>query len=233
MPSHQMLPVRDSGLSNSKACLTCQALLAKITFTTDRDALNGADLIVEAIIEDLPLKERLYADLGQRCKQSTVFASNTSSLSITQMALASRRPAQFVGLHFFNPVQVMRLVEVIRTDYTDPAVFDRTAAWVEDIGKVRERTVARRERRGTRADEGRPGNRIDAPSLVRDDSERLKSFPNLARRAQVGVQCRDTPGFIVNRLLVPSLVQAMLLVERGDASVKDVDLSMKLGAGHP
>lgn len=161
-----------------------EALLDKITFTTDRDALNSADLIVEAIIEDMELKKQLYADLGERCKKSTVFASNTSSLSITQMASASQRPTQFVGLHFFNPVQVMKLVEIIRTEHTDPAVFDRTVAWVEKIGKV-------------------------------------------------GVQCRDTPGFIVNRLLVPNLVQAILLVERGDASVKDVDLSMQLGAGHP
>ena len=100
------------------------------------------------------------------------------------MALASNRPELFVGVHFFNPVQLMKLVEVIRTDHTNEEVFDKTMKWVQDIGKV-------------------------------------------------GVKCRDTPGFIVNRLLVPNLVQAILLVERGDATTKDVDLSMQLGAGHP
>jgi len=100
------------------------------------------------------------------------------------MAMASGRPNKFVGVHFFNPVQIMKLVEVIRTDHTDPEVFDQCMQWVSDINKV-------------------------------------------------GVKCRDTPGFIVNRLLVPNLMQAIALVERGDASVKDVDLSMQLGAGHP
>lgn len=161
-----------------------EALLGRITYTTDRDALNDADLIVEAIIENMDLKKALYADLGARCKPSTVFASNTSSLSITQMALASGRPEKFVGVHFFNPVQLMKLVEVVRTEYTDAVAFDDVIEWVGRIGKV-------------------------------------------------GVKCRDTPGFIVNRLLVPSLMQAMSLVERGDASVADVDLSMQLGAGHP
>lgn len=160
------------------------ALVNKITFTTDRDALNDVDLVVEAVIENLDLKKSLYSDLGERCKPETVFASNTSSLSITQMAMASGRPENFVGVHFFNPVQLMKLVEVIRTDRTDDVVFDRTLEWVERIGKV-------------------------------------------------GVTCRDTPGFIVNRLLVPNLVQAILLVERGDATTRDVDLSMQLGAGHP
>jgi len=160
------------------------SVMDKITFTNDRDALNDVDLIVEAIIENIDLKKDLYSDLGDRCKPSTIFASNTSSLSITQMALASHRPSQFVGIHFFNPVQLMKLVEVVKTEHTSDAVFDTTMEWVEQIGKV-------------------------------------------------GVKCRDTPGFIVNRLLVPNLVQAMLLVERGDASVRDVDLSMKLGAGHP
>lgn len=161
-----------------------EALMGKITFTLDRDALADTDMIVEAIIENMDLKKSLYADLGARCKPTTVFASNTSSLSITQMALSSGRPNKFVGVHFFNPVQIMKLVEVVRTDHTDKAVFDSVLEWVEHIGKV-------------------------------------------------GVSCKDTPGFIVNRLLVPNLMQAIALVERGDASTKDVDLSMQLGAGHP
>jgi len=160
------------------------SLMKKITFTTDRHDLHDVDFIVEAIIENMDLKKRLYSDLGKECKPSTVFASNTSSLSITQMAVASGRPENFVGVHFFNPVQIMKLVEVIRTEYTSVEVFDKTVAWVGDIGKV-------------------------------------------------AVKCRDTPGFIVNRLLVPSLMQAILLLERGDATTHDIDVSMQLGAGHP
>lgn len=155
-----------------------------IHFTTNVDDLNQVDCIVEAIIENMDLKKDLYSTLGKNCKPSTIFASNTSSLSITEMSLASGRPEQFVGVHFFNPVQIMKLVEVIYTPYTDPLVFDACFKWAEDIGKV-------------------------------------------------AVRCGDTPGFIVNRLLVPSLMQAMLMVDRNDATVKDIDLSLKLGAGHP
>lgn len=159
-------------------------LMNKIIFTTDRGALSDTDFIVEAIIENMDLKKNLYSQLGKECQPNTVFASNTSSLSITEMALASGRPDKFVGVHFFNPVQIMKLVEIIRTEYTSMEVFDKTVAWVGDIGKV-------------------------------------------------AVKCRDTPGFIVNRLLVPNLMQAILLLERGDATTHDIDISMQLGAGHP
>jgi 3-hydroxyacyl-CoA dehydrogenase len=161
-------------------------ILNNITFTTDIQQLSNSDFIIEAVIENIDLKNELYTSLDKVCKESTIFASNTSSLSITDMAeIMPNRLPQFLGVHFFNPVQVMKLVEVIHTKYTDPAVFDKVYGWVEnDIGKV-------------------------------------------------PVKCGDTPGFIVNRLLVPSLMQAMLMVDRNDASVKDIDLSMKLGAGHP
>lgn len=158
--------------------------LGSINFTTDVTALKDADFIVEAVIENLDLKRDLYTSLGSTCDEKTIFASNTSSLSISEMAQFSGRTDRFVGVHFFNPVQLMKLVEVIRTDETDPAVFERAYNWVSDIGKV-------------------------------------------------AVSCGDTPGFIVNRLLVPSLMQAMLMVDRNDASVKDIDISMQLGAGHP
>jgi len=125
-----------------------------------------------------------YEKLGQIVKPDAIFASNTSSLPITKMAIASGRADRFVGLHYFNPVQLMRLTEVIKTDYTDPAVFALTKAWSDSLGKV-------------------------------------------------SVCCGDTPGFIVNRLLVPALAQAVLMAERGDASVGDIDASMQLGAGHP
>lgn len=159
-------------------------LMSNITFTTNLDDLKNTDLIVEAVIEKLDLKKDLYENLGQLCDPKTVFASNTSSLKISDMAAFSGRADRFVGIHFFNPVQVMKLVEVIQTDRTDPQVFEDVYHWVESIKKV-------------------------------------------------PVRCGDTPGFIVNRLLVPSLLQAMLLVERGDASIRDTDLSMQLGAGHP
>ena len=158
--------------------------LGSIKYTTDPSDLSDTDFIVEAVIENMDLKKDLYGSLGGVCKPETIFASNTSSLSITEMAEISGRADKFVGVHFFNPVQIMKLVEVIKTDHTDPAVFDKAYSWVGDIGKV-------------------------------------------------AVTCRDTPGFIVNRLLVPSLMQAILMLERGDASCKDIDISMKLGAGHP
>lgn len=159
-------------------------ILSSIKYTTDPSDLANTDFLVEAVIENMDLKKDLYTTLGNICKPDAIFASNTSSLSITEMAELSGRPDKFVGVHFFNPVQIMKLVEVIKTNHTDPAVFDQAFQWAEDIGKV-------------------------------------------------AVKCGDTPGFIVNRLLVPSLMQAMLMVDRNDASIKDIDLALKLGAGHP
>jgi len=158
--------------------------VGKIEFTTDVDALKDVDFIVEAVVEDIDLKRDLYTTLGDLCKPETIFASNTSSLSIAEMAGFSKRPDRFLGVHFFNPVQLMKVVEVIKTNETDPIVLERGVKWVEEIGKV-------------------------------------------------SVLCDDTPGFIVNRILVPSLMQAMALVDRKEASVKDVDVAMKLGCGHP
>jgi 3-hydroxyacyl-CoA dehydrogenase len=172
--------VANEKLTNEQA----DAHLNRITFTTDITLLTDADFIVEAVIENLQLKKDLYGRLGEICEPKTIFASNTSSLSISEMASFSGRPENFVGVHFFNPVQIMKLVEVIKTDKTDQVVFDKAYQWVTDIGKV-------------------------------------------------PVSCGDTPGFIVNRLLVPSLMQAMLLLDRKDASVRDIDVSMQLGAGHP
>ena len=171
----------------SKGKITAEegaAVQGKILYTTDITEFQKADLIVEAVIENLDLKRDLYTKLSAVCQESTIFASNTSSLSIAEMASFSNRPQKFVGIHFFNPVQLMKLVEVIRTEQTDPAVVERVTQWVRDIGKV-------------------------------------------------PVSCGDTPGFIVNRLLVPSLMQAMAMAQRGDATVADIDTSMVLGAGHP
>lgn len=158
--------------------------IGRITYTTDMNALSNVDLVVEAVIENMDLKRTIYTGLSDICKPDTIFASNTSSLSITEMAEISNRPEKFVGLHFFNPVQMMKLVEVIRTTHTDPAVFDQAYQWATGLGKT-------------------------------------------------AVRCGDTPGFIVNRLLVPSLIQAMLMVDRADASIQDIDLALQLGASHP
>jgi len=158
--------------------------MGKIEFTTNVDALSDADFIVEAVVENIDLKKDLYTTLGNICRPETIFASNTSSLSIGEMAAFSGRPDKFLGVHFFNPVQIMKVVEVIKTDATDPVVLEKGLKWVEEIGKV-------------------------------------------------SVVCDDTPGFIVNRILVPMLMQSMTLIDRQVASVKDVDAAMKLGCGHP
>ncbi|MFT5051682.1 MAG: 3-hydroxyacyl-CoA dehydrogenase, partial [Chlamydiales bacterium] len=126
----------------------------------------------------------LFTKLGAVCKPETIFASNTSSFPISEMGVASGRPQRMVGLHFFNPVQLMRLVEVVRTDATDEDVFAATRAFGEACRKV-------------------------------------------------PVSCKDTPGFVVNRLLVPYMVQSLLMLERGDASKEDIDAAMQFGCGHP
>ncbi|KCV69528.1 3-hydroxyacyl-CoA dehydrogenase [Fonticula alba] len=162
-------------------------IMSRIHMSTEPDAaIREADLIIEAIAENLPAKLSLFQKADQLARPDAVFVSNTSSLSIAEMsqATSASRRAHFAGLHFFNPVPVMGLVEVIHTADTEPATLDRLRTLCKAIGK-------------------RP------------------------------VSCRDTPGFIVNRLLVPYLFEAVRMLERGDASVPDIDASMKLGAGHP
>jgi 3-hydroxyacyl-CoA dehydrogenase len=157
---------------------------ARITGTLAKADLADCDLVVEAIVENLDVKKTLFAELGKLCKPETIFASNTSSFPIAAMAEASGRPSRFVGLHFFNPVQLMKLVEVVRTDKTDAAVFEAARAFGVACGKT-------------------------------------------------AIACKDTPGFVVNRLLVPYMSQALLMLERGDASAEDIDIAMKLGTGYP
>jgi len=156
----------------------------RITPTTKMADLANCDLVIEATTENLKLKHDVLGALNAIVKPSCIFASNTSSLSITEIANGTGRPQNTVGLHFFNPVQIMKLVEVIRGDNTDEEVYAKSYAFVKDIDK----------------------------------------FP---------VKCKDSPGFIVNRLLVPYLAQAVALNERGEASVEDIDNAMKFGAGHP
>jgi len=160
-------------------------IVSRISWTQSaEEAASTADLVVEAIVENLEVKKALFAKIDAAAPPNTILASNTSSLSIGDIAAATNRKDKFVGLHFFNPVPVMKLLEVVKTDLTDPAVFSSVSAWGADIGK----TV---------------------------------------------VPCKDTPGFVVNRLLVPFLFEAVRMVDRGDATAKDVDVAMKLGAGHP
>jgi 3-hydroxybutyryl-CoA dehydrogenase len=152
--------------------------------TTSLDALEDCDVIVEAIIEQLPAKRELFSALDALCPPSTIFASNTSSLTITEISTATKRPQRFVGLHFFNPVPVMKLVEVVKTIATDPAVYEEMVMFGTKLGKT-------------------------------------------------PVRAHDSTGFIVNRLLVPYLLDAIRALEEGVGSIEDIDNSMKLGCGHP
>ena len=157
---------------------------SRLRGTTSLDELRGADLVIEAIIEQLPAKKELFSALEGICPPATVFASNTSSISITEMATSTRRPDRFLGLHFFNPVPVMKLVEVIRTIATDANVYEEIVEFAGRLGKTPVRTS-------------------------------------------------DRTGFIVNRLLVPYILDAIRALEEGVASIEDIDASMKLGCGHP
>lgn len=112
-----------------------QAALARLTFTTDLDAIAACDLVIEAVTEDLALKNQLWRDLDGRCAPTTIFASNTSSLRIGEMAAVTRRPDRFVGLHFFNPVPLMPLVEVVRAITTSAETFDQAMAFARSLGK--------------------------------------------------------------------------------------------------
>jgi 3-hydroxybutyryl-CoA dehydrogenase len=152
--------------------------------TTGIESLKDCDLIIEAIIENLPAKHELFRVLDEICPKQTIFASNTSSLTITEIATATKRPQRFLGLHFFNPVPVMKLVEVVKTIATDPAVYEEMVAFGAKLGKT-------------------------------------------------PVRANDSTGFIVNRLLVPYLLDAIRALEEGVGSIEDIDNSMKLGCGHP
>ncbi|MGB5162769.1 MAG: 3-hydroxybutyryl-CoA dehydrogenase [Thermoanaerobaculia bacterium] len=158
--------------------------LSRISGTTDLEALADCDLIIEAIVENLEEKIRIFAMLDETVQAEALFASNTSSLTITQIAMATRRTDRFVGLHFFNPVPVMKLVEVVRTLMTSDETMQQALDFVSTLGKE-------------------------------------------------GVSCRDNSGFIVNRLLVPYLLDAIRALEGGVGSTEDIDKAMQLGCGYP
>jgi len=176
--------VAKGNMDEAQAAAHVSDVLGRIEGSLDRASVADCDLVVEAIVENLDVKKELFAELGALCKAETIFASNTSSFPIAEMAAASGRPERFVGLHFFNPVQLMRLVEVVRTDATSEEVFAEARAFGEACGKT-------------------------------------------------PVACADTPGFVVNRLLVPYMTSALEMLERGDATAADIDTAMKLGCGFP
>ncbi len=151
---------------------------------TSLEEFRDCDVIIEAIVEQLPAKRELFSSLDKICPPHTIFSSNTSSLMITEIAAATRRPQRFVGLHFFNPVPVMKLVEVVKTIATDRDVYEEMVAFGMKLGKT-------------------------------------------------PVRAHDGGGFIVNRLLVPYLLDAVRALEEGVGSVVDIDNSMKLGCGYP
>jgi len=152
--------------------------------TTNAQDLRDCDLVIEAIIENLEEKKKMYAAIDAVLRKDAIFASNTSSISITELMAATKRPERFVGLHFFNPVPLMKLVEVVRTIATANDVYEAVFEFAKKLGKVPVRTS-------------------------------------------------DKTGFIVNRLLVPYLLDAIRAYEEGVGSIPDIDQAMKLGCGYP
>lgn len=161
-----------------------EATRARLRPTLDLQDLAGCDLVIEAIVEELEAKTELFGTLDGLCKATAIFASNTSSLSITELAAATKRADRFVGLHFFNPVPVMPLVEVVRCGQASEETYRAAFAFAESLGKT-------------------------------------------------PIACRDNTGFIVNRLLVPYMLDAIRAYEEGVGSIPDIDAGMRLGCGYP
>ncbi len=160
------------------------AILSRLTPTTDLADLGRCDLVIEAVTERREVKLETFAALDEACRPEAIFASNTSSLTITEMAVATRRPDRFIGLHFFNPVPAMKLVEVVSTLLSDESVLAQATEFVRSLDKT-------------------------------------------------AVRARDRTGFIVNRLLVPYLLEAIRALDSGLATAEDIDSAMRLGAGYP
>ena len=159
-------------------------ILSRLKGTTKPADLADCDIVIEAIIENLAQKREMFAGLDGIVKKDAIFASNTSSISITELMTATKRPERFVGLHFFNPVPLMKLVEVVRTIATTNDVYETAYEFGKKLGKV-------------------------------------------------PVRAKDTTGFIVNRLLVPYMLDAIRAYEEGVGSIEDIDNAMKLGCGYP
>ena len=158
--------------------------LGNITTATEYESMADCDLVIEAVTEDMGIKKEVFGELDKICGPNTIFASNTSSLPIGDLSAVTGRRDKFIGLHFFNPVPIMKLVEVVRTIDTSDETFNAAKAFGEAVGKV-------------------------------------------------AVSAKDTPGFIVNVLLIPYLLDSIRQYENGLASREDIDEAMKLGCGHP
>lgn len=161
------------------------AILGRVKGTTDMSQLGGADFVIEAVIEDLDLKKGVFKELDEICRPEVILASNTSSMSLTEIASATKRPEKVCGMHFFNPVPLMRLVEVIRGFSTSNDTVAITTDLAKKLGKI-----------------------------------------------TVEVK-KDSPGFIVNRIMIPHMLEAIKIVEEGIASIEDVDTAVKNGLNYP
>jgi 3-hydroxybutyryl-CoA dehydrogenase len=160
-------------------------IMSRLTFTAALESVKDVDLIIEAVIENLKVKQEVFKSLSALCDAHTIFATNTSTMSITKIASVTDRGNQFAGLHFFNPATIMRLVEIIRGYYTDDATVKALQTYVASLGK---------------------------------ESIEVK---------------KDSPGFVVNRLMLPQFREAYLVYDEGIASLEDIDKALKLGLNHP
>lgn len=158
--------------------------LANLKGTTRLKDLADCSLVIEAVIENMDLKKAVWKELDAFCEPPTIFASNTSSLSITEMATVTKRPDRFLGVHFFNPVPIMPLIELVRPEITSPQTYESVKAFSEALGKK-------------------------------------------------VITAKDTPGFLVNLLLIPYLLDAVRAVENGVGTPQDLDTGMELGCNHP
>lgn len=161
-----------------------EEICSKLSSTTEISDLSDCDLIIEAIVENAEIKKKLFQELDKVCKQSTIFASNTSSISITDMASSTKRADRFIGMHYFNPATVMKLIEVIRGYETSQETFDTIFNLAKELGKD-------------------------------------------------PIEVEEGPGFVVNRLLIPMINEAIFIYSEGIASVEHIDKAMQLGANHP
>lgn len=179
----------DKGLSKlvEKGKITSEdkdITMSNISTTLSYEDIKDADLVIEAIVEDIKVKETVFKELDEICEAKTILATNTSSLSITEIASFTKRPEKVIGMHFFNPVPVMKLTEIITGQKTSVETFDTVFRIASDIGKV-------------------------------------------------PVRVEESPGFVVNRILVPMINEAVGILSENVASKEDIDESMKLGANHP
>lgn len=161
-----------------------EEILSNVAGVTDLNSLEDCDLVIEAASENMQIKKNIFKELDSIVKEETILATNTSSLSITEIALATNRPDKVIGMHFFNPVPVMKLIEVIKGIATSDETFDSVFAFSKEIGKE-------------------------------------------------PIKVEEAPGFVVNRILIPMINEAVSILADGVASAEDIDNAMMLGANHP